>query len=193
MYNLIAYAIPIGVVAALVQVIDQLAVGKLKGIGPFVAGGGWVAFQAWALYFLAGSFNPLGVGKNGINGALWTLVSYALGIIASILIFELAGMLGKTGFWATPIALVVICIFVIFLQLTDAPFNYVPALFCGAGVFFCVMSYYPQVPGAFKEGASKWTNYISTAIGELVYCAIGLCAGWIIVTWASLEFVLKFN
>jgi hypothetical protein len=188
MQNLVAYAIPVGVLAALVQVIDQLFVGKLKGIGPFVAGGGWVAFQAWALYFLAGAFNPDGVGTNGINGALWALVSYALGIVASILIFEFGGILGKLGFWAMPVSLVVLCIPVIFLQLADAPFNYVPALFVGAGVFFCVMSYFPQVKGAFKEGSSKWSNYGSTAVGELVYCAIGLAAGWGVVSWANYYF-----
>ncbi|MDR1513817.1 MAG: DUF1097 family protein [Propionibacteriaceae bacterium] len=188
MQNLIAYAIPIAVLAALVQVIDQVFVGKLKGIGPFKAGGGWVAFQAWALYFLAAAFNPTGVGKDGINGSLWTLISYSLGIVAAILIFEFAGVLGKTGFWATPLALLVLCIPVIFLQLTSAPFNYVPALFCGAGVFFCIMSYFGNTPGAFKEGASKGSKYASAALGELVYCAIGLAAGFGTVTWANYYF-----
>jgi hypothetical protein len=188
MQNLLAYALPVAVLAALVQVIDQLFVGKLKGIGPFIAGGGWVAFQAWALYFLAGSFDGASVGTNGINGALWALVAYALGIIASILIFEFAGVLGKTGFWATPLSLLVLCIPVIFLQLTPHPFKYVPALFVGAGVFFCVMSYFTQVKGAFKEGSSKWSMYGMTAVGELVYCALGLAAGWGVVSWANYYF-----
>jgi hypothetical protein len=192
MYNLVAFAIPIGVLAGSVQVVDQFCVGK-GGVGPFKAGGGWVSFQAWALYFLAASFNPVEVGTNGINGMLWTMISYTLGIIASVAIFEMGGALGKLGFWAMPITLLILCIPVIFLQLTSAPFNYVPALFCGAGVFFCIMSYFPSIPGSFKEGGSKWSNYLSAGIGELFYCLIGLIAGFLTVAWSGLDFVLKLN
>jgi hypothetical protein len=192
MYNLVAFAISIGVVAALVQVIDGVAVAK-GGIGPFKAGGGWVAFQAWALLFLAGAFNADEVGVHSINGLVWTMISYALGICAAIAIFEVGGLLSKAGFWALPIALVIVCIPVLFLQLTSTPFNYVPALFCGAGVFFAGMTYFPVIPGSFKEGASKWSNYASLAVGELCYCLIGTLAGVTILWWSELPFVLALN
>ncbi|MDR1710448.1 MAG: DUF1097 domain-containing protein [Propionibacteriaceae bacterium] len=184
-YNLLAYAIPIGIVAALVQCIDQFFAGK-KTFAPLIAGGGWISFQAWALYFLAGAFNPAAAETPfNIVGTVWILCSYAMGIIAAILIFELAGKLGSFKFFAVPAALVVICIIVMQLQLTQAPLNYVPALFVGAGVFFAIMSYMPSVPGAFPEGASKWTNYGKAAVGELVYCLIGCLAGFAIVAFAS--------
>jgi hypothetical protein len=182
-FNLIAYAIPIGIVAALVQCLDQALAAK-KVLAPLIAGGGWISFQAWALYFLAGAFNPNN-GPYGITGTLWILCSYILGIVAAILIFELAGALGKLKFFAVPVALVVICIIVMQLQLCPAPINYVPALFVGAGVFFAIMSYCPMVPGAFAEGASKWSNYTKAAVAELVYCLIGCAAGFIIVWWAT--------
>ncbi|MDR2620562.1 MAG: hypothetical protein LBC29_05545 [Propionibacteriaceae bacterium] len=191
-YNLVAYSISIGVLAAVIQVIDQFAVGK-GGIGPFKAGGGWVSFQAWALLFLSGAFNAAEAGTYYWKGIIWTMISYALGICAAVAIFELAAIIGKTGFWAVPIALVIVCIPVLFLQLTSAPFNYVPALFCGAGVFFAGMSYFPSIPGSFKDGASKWSNYGQMAIGELFYCLLGGIAGVVTLWWASLEFVTKLN
>jgi len=181
--NLVWYAIPIGIVAALVQCLDQALAGK-KIFRPLIAGGGWISFQAWALYFLAGAFNPDN-GKWGITGTVWILCSYIMGILAAIIIFEFGGKLAAAKFFAVPLALVVVCIVVMQLQLTSAPLNYVPALFVGAGVFFGIMSYCPQVPGAFDEGASKWTNYGKAAVAELVYCLIGCAAGFIIVWWAS--------
>ena len=184
--NLIAFAIPIGILAALVQTVDQIFVNKLKGIGPLIAGGGWISFQAWAVYFLSAGFNPDGSGASTPYTGLMALISYTLGIIASIAIFELGGALKALKFWAMPVTLVILVIPVIFLQICPAPFNYVPALFVGAGVFFALMSYMPQVPGAFKEETGKWGRYGQAALGELVYCALGLLAGWATVTIAGL-------
>jgi hypothetical protein len=185
--NLVWYAIPIGIVAALVQCLDQALAGK-KIFRPLIAGGGWISFQAWALYFLAGAFalaNGLDNGKWGLTGTLWILCSYILGIVAAIIIFELGGVFASAKFWAVPIALVIVCIVVMQLQIASTPINYVPALFVGAGVFFGIMSYCPQVAGAFDEGASKWSNYGKAAVAELVYCLIGCAAGFVIVWWAS--------
>lgn len=44
-------ALFIGVQAAVLQAIDQLI---CAGVSPLVAGGGWISFQAWAMYFLGG-------------------------------------------------------------------------------------------------------------------------------------------
>ena len=180
--NLLAFAIPIGIIAALVQTTDQLFANKLKGVGPLINGGGWISFQAWAIYFLSGGFNPDGSGASTPYTGLMALISYALGIIASIAIFELGAAFKALKFWAMPVTLVILVIPVIFLQVCPDPFNYVPALFVGAGVFFGLMSYFPQVPGAFKEETGKWGRYGQAALGELVYCAIGLIAGWLTVT-----------
>ncbi|MDR1808250.1 MAG: hypothetical protein LBR33_10130 [Propionibacteriaceae bacterium] len=175
-HHLIQWAIPIAIIAALVQVVDQI-ISKTKLVGPFTAGGGWCSFQAWAIYFLGGGV-LLGSAASGdspiVNGGLSALVGYAIGIIASIAIFEMGGKLGKLGFWAMPVTLVVLVTVVIFLMIAPWPFAYVPALFVGAGVYFCIFSY---MGDKFPEGGTKWGNYIAAAVGELVYCVIGLLAG----------------
>ncbi|MDR1392496.1 MAG: hypothetical protein LBJ62_00775 [Bifidobacteriaceae bacterium] len=182
LFQLLMWAVPVAILAALVQVVDQLFVGKLKGIGPFKAGGGWVAFQAWALYFLI-FYMTGGVssteGPSPLLVIAQGLLGYAVGIVAAILIFEFGAKLGKTGFWAMPISLFVLCIPALFWGIADNPVGVNPALFLGAAVFFCIMSYYPQVPGAFKEGSSQWSKYGNAALGELVYCLIGLPCGYL--------------
>jgi hypothetical protein len=182
--HLVQWAFPIAVIAALVQVVDQLLV-KTKIVGPIKSGGGWIAFQAWAIYFLGGSVLIGGPSEGGVNGGLGAFVAYVLAIIGSIAIFELGGVFSKLGFWATPLSLLILVTIIIYLMIAPWPFCYVPALFVGAGVFFGIMSYFPQIPGSFPEGASKWSNYLSAAVGELVYCLVGLAAGWLTVFTAG--------
>ncbi|MDR2348307.1 MAG: hypothetical protein LBD90_06805 [Bifidobacteriaceae bacterium] len=183
--QLLMWAVPVAFWAFVLQIIDQIFVAKLKGIGPMINGAGWIAFQAWALWFLiyymsggasafewADTTSPFKVILQGLLG-------YAVGIAAAILIFECGGKLSKIKFWATPVALFLICLPALFWGTPGNSLGVNPALFMGAATFFCIMSYYPQVPGAFKEGASKWSNYGQAALGELVYCALGLPCGWL--------------
>jgi hypothetical protein len=172
-HHLIQWAIPIAIIAAIVQAVDQV-ISKTSIVGPFKAGGGWCSFQAWAIYFLGGGV-LIGGGDSGLYGGVGALVGYIHGSGASILNFELGGKLGNLKFWAMPVTLVILVTVVIFLMITDWPFNYVPSLFVGAGVYFCIFSY---MGDKFPEGGTKWGNYISGAIGELVYCVIGLLAGF---------------
>jgi hypothetical protein len=184
-FQLWMWAVPVAVIAAAVQVVDQLFVNKLKGIGPLKAGGGWIAFQAWALYFLifymSGCISA-NEGPSPFKVIAQGWLGYLVGIIAAVLIFEFGAALGKVGklaFWAMPISLFVLCIPALFWGIADNSLGVNPALFMWAAVFFALMSYLPQVPGAFKEGASKWTNYGQAAFGELVYCLIGLPCGYL--------------
>ena len=80
-------------------VIDQL----IKPYMPIAdnKGFGWVTFQAWAMYFLAGCT---------VKGGARTFLGYFLGILSAILIIELAGVVGSTGFWAVPLAVLVMVI-----------------------------------------------------------------------------------
>ena len=78
----------VAVIAMAVQVIDQTSILNILAIG---AGFGWVSFQAWACYFLAGC-----TPKGGIR----TFNSYLLGCIASIAIMILGGTLSQVlGFF----------------------------------------------------------------------------------------------
>ncbi len=122
-------------------------------------GFGWIAFQAWAVYFLAGC---------DVKGGLKTLLGYTTGVIMTILIFELAGILGKLDFFAVPAAAFVVVTAVIFIEKAP-PFDFIPAIFIGAGAMVCFLSY---INGA---------TYSNAALVILLYSAIGLFYGYLTV------------
>ncbi|MGL6259207.1 DUF1097 domain-containing protein [Vibrio sp. WXL103] len=155
--NFIVIPIMVAVLAFTIQVLDQLLAPTL----PFDnLGFGWIAFITWAMYFMAGC--TLEGGKKVVFG-------YIAGIIASVAIMELSGKFGTLGFWAVPVAIFFVVVPCICLERLP-PFDFVPALFVGAGIFFGFMSY---VPGA---------TYAIAGFTELLYCAIGLVYGWMTVT-----------
>jgi hypothetical protein len=140
------------------QAIDQWISGAFPPAGN--SGFGWIAFQAWAMFFLAGCT---------VKGGIRTFLGYVSGIVASIAIMMLgANLAGALGFWAFPIAVFAIVIPVICLERVKW-LDFVPSIFVGAGVFFGFMSY---IQGATFGGA---------ALTELFYCLFGLVYGYITV------------
>ncbi|GLO62736.1 hypothetical protein MACH09_32440 [Vibrio sp. MACH09] len=141
-----------------IQILDQL----LAGFMPVAnnVGFGWIAFIAWAMYFMAGCT---------LEGGKKTVFGYISGIIASIAIMELGGAFSGFGFFAFPFAIFVVVVPCICLERMP-PFDFVPALFVGAGTFFGFMSY---VSGA---------TYVTATVTELIYCGIGILYGWMTVT-----------
>ena len=161
-------ALFIGLQAAALQAIDQ---SLCASVAPLVAGGGWISFQSWAMYFLAGC-TP--------KGGLRALIGYVIGMAASIAIMMGGGMLGALGYWARPAILMILVPIILYLDIAPELFNLVPAVFVGAGVFFGVMSY---VPGA---------TFANAFVGEGVYCLIGLVFGWLTITfrgWYEAKYV----
>lgn len=152
-------ALFIGLQAALLQALDQSICSLVV---PLVVGGGWISFQSWAVYFLAGC-TP--------KGGLRALIGYILGMIASIAIIMGGGMLGSLGFWAMPAILMILVPIILYLDIAPELFSLVPAVFVGSGVFFGIMSY---VPGA---------AFGSAFVSETVYCLIGLVFGWLTITF----------
>jgi len=152
----------IAVLAFFIQIIDQL----LSPLMPPVPNNGfcWIAFQAWAVYFLAGC---------NIQGGIKALIGYAIGVVGSILIMTMAGWFGGLGFFAVPPAVGLVAFCLIFLERTTW-FSLIPSMFIGAGAFFAFMSY---VPGA---------TFASAAITEMVYCVLGLLFGFITVALRSM-------
>ena len=126
-------------------------------------GFGWISFQAWAVYFLAGC---------DIKGGIKTLLGYATGIVMTILIFELAGIAGQFGFFAVPIAAFVFVMAVIFMEKLP-PFDFIPGIFIGAGAMVCFLNY---IDGA---------TYTNASLAILLYCAIGLLYGFLTVTFRT--------
>ena len=82
---------------------------------------------------------------------------------------------GIGGFMGVPIALLVI----VTIANCNGYFKWidnVPALFIGAGAYFCIMSYIAPTAAAPYTG-----DYVSFALVELFYCVFGLVFGWITI------------
>jgi hypothetical protein len=129
----------------------------------------WIAFQAWAMYFLAGC---------SIKMALKVLAGYAGGIVASIAIFELgdvlAGDAGLGQYWGYALAVLIVVVPVIAMERVPG-FNFIPSWFIGAGVFFGFMT--------LKSLEHNATVYKNVAVPELAACVVGLVFGWVTVTF----------
>lgn len=152
----------VAVIAMIVQLIDQTSILNVSAVG---VGFGWVSFQAWACYFLAGC-----TPKGGIR----TFNGYLLGCIASIAIMILGGILSPIlGFFGFPIAILICVVPVISLEKSGEWFDFVPALFIGAGAFFGFMSY---VPGA---------SYLNATITIMIHCVLGLLAGYLTIVFRT--------
>lgn len=150
--------IMISILAFSLQALDQV-INTSFGVSG-AAGFGWISFQSWACYFVAGC---------NIQGGIKSFLGYVAGSIASIAIMSLGGAFASIGFFATPIAVFIIVIPVICLEKVKW-FDFVPSAFVGAGAFFGFMSY---VPGA---------TFTNATITILSYCLIGLIYGFITVT-----------
>jgi len=154
----------IAILASIMQVIDQLLTANTVLGSLFPAGAAWIAFQAWAVYFLGGC-----TPKGGVKG----FIGYLSGIVISIAIFNLSGLIGG-GFWAVPIVLLPTVLIAISLEKFEWT-NYVPALFVGAGAYFCIMSYIAGLPGPYQG------SFVAFGLGELFYCVFGLFWGYLTI------------
>ena len=125
-------------------------------------GFGWVTFQAWAMYFMAGCT---------VKGGARTFLGYVLGILSAILIIELAGVLGSTGFWAVPLAVLVMVIPMCSMERAHSLIDFVPAIFVSSAVYFAFTQIYPAT-----------TTRTSMAVTILVYCGIGMILGYITIS-----------
>ncbi|MFR9620419.1 MAG: DUF1097 domain-containing protein [Rikenellaceae bacterium] len=149
----------IGVLALLIQVVDQLLMGLVPPAGN--SGFGWIAFQSWALYFLAGC---------DIKGGIKVFLGYILGIVGSILIIEFgSAIVSALGFMAFPVAVGTVAFFIIFLERTTW-LSLVPGIFIASGAFFAFMNYVPDA------------TYCAAFTTEMIYATIGLIFGVVTVT-----------
>jgi hypothetical protein len=150
----------IAILAAGFIVLDQL-------ISPYMPiadnkGFGWVTFQAWAMYFMAGCT---------VKGGARTFLGYVLGVLSAILIIELAGILSSTGFWMVPLAVLVMVIPMCSMERAHSLIDFVPAIFVSSAVYFAFTQIYPAT-----------TTRTSMAVTILVYCGIGMILGYITIS-----------
>jgi len=136
----------------------------------------WIAFQAWAMYFLAGCKPSM---------SLKVLAGYAGGILASVAIFEIGEALAFLNIeggaaWGLYIAVFLVVIPVIAAEKVPG-INFIPAWFVGAGVFFALATYCAMP----EEITCPWNWYTRLGFTELLACAIGLGFGWVTVTFRT--------
>jgi hypothetical protein len=170
--NLLFVSAGLGVQAAILVMLNAY-IPKLAGMEAM-----WIAFQAWAVYFVAGC-TPM----NGLK--VW--IGYLTGIIASIAIIELMGAPGikdipSVGGMNIAMA-VAVFIVVIPAIMTENMKNFVPGLFIGSGAFFALYTIMSGNPELMKTVDSKWAKYFLAIRIELIYCLIGQAMGIITVFW----------
>lgn len=155
-------AIFVALQSSVLQVIDQV----LRHAVPPAANLGftWVAFLAWATYFLAGST---------VRGGAKALVGIMIGILYSIGVFVLGGWLGALGFLASPMAILLLIPLVMYLELGPDLVTLVPLVFVGAGTFFACMLY---IPGA---------TFATIAATQSIYTLLGLTFGWMTIAFRT--------
>ena len=120
----------------------------------------YISFVAWAVYFFAGC-----TLKGGIKAA----IGYVVGILISIVIMNLAGVFGGLGFFAVPLAVLIIVFGWLYLQ--KVPWvDMIPAMFVAAGCYFGIMTYVPDAA------------FCTAACVELIYGFMGLLFGWLTIT-----------
>jgi len=137
----------------------------------------WIAFQAWAVYFVVGC-TPL----NGLKA--W--IGYLTGILASIAIIKIMGLPGMDGLSkvAAPINLAMaLAVFIVVVPaiMSENLKNMVPALFIGSGAYFASLGH-AALAKAVPSGCQT-TQFLYAAQSELIYCALGLTFGFITVYW----------
>jgi hypothetical protein len=172
--NLLVVSTGLAVQAAILVLLNAF-IPKIAGYDAM-----WIAFQCWAVYFVAGC-TPMGGAK------AW--IGYLTGIIASIAIIELMGVSGIKDIPSVGgmniVMAVAVFIVVIPAIMSENAKNFVPALFIGSGCFFAISTI---MDGDTKLalsmiGDDKWAKYLLKARVELVYCLVGQIFGFITVFW----------
>ena len=147
----------------------------------------WIAFQTWAMYFMAGCT---------YEGGVKVLLGYLGGAIASAAIMELGGALGGAmpalGAMAGPIAVLIIVVPVICSERVPM-FDFVPAWFVGAGAYFGLTALQgiasqqriaDATVAALEAGSdidgivdpAAW-SHVDVSIACLLSCTVGLLFG----------------
>ncbi len=134
----------------------------------------WIAFQAWAMYFVAGC-----TVKTGVK----VMLGYLGGAIASAAIMELMGVLAPHVGAAPALSIAVFIVVIGVISGERVPwFDFIPSWFVGAGVFFGVMSIYTGWQWTSDgECTQRLLHYLETGTHLMVSCFVGQIFGWVTV------------
>lgn len=122
---------------------------------------GWAGFAAWACYFLNGCT---------VKGGAKVIGCWVAGVIASIAIYELAGLLCGMAEpkIAVSAAVGIVAFFVILFEKVPA-LDFIPAWFIGAACFFAMTNH---------VNAGDWSKSVAPI---LISCVIGQIFGYVTV------------
>lgn len=152
------FALYVGIQSFILQIIDQMIGKNLVSGGD--RGFAFIAFQAWALYFLLGST---------IKGAVTTFCGYIAGIVFAIVMNVGAGILSGLGIFTVPVVALIVVPMMMYFEYSPWNISNVATFFVGAGAFYGILNY---VDGIHVEEA---------AFIVLLYCALGLLSGWMTI------------
>jgi hypothetical protein len=124
----------------------------------------YISFVSWAAYFLFGA---------NVKGAINAFCSIIAGIISAILMFILSLAFGFVPWWAVPLAVTILVLFMMYFEKIK-PINNVAAVFLGTGIYFGL-----SAAGAF-EGYTI-AQYALVGVTQLIYVLIGFAAGWLTI------------
>ena len=153
----------IAILAACLMILDA---NKASFLPQFLS---WVAFQAWAMYFLAGCT---------LKGGAKVMLGYLGGAVASVAILELNGVFAGWGLGGAALPLAVFIIVIPVISAEQVPWlDFVPAWFVGAGVFFGLITTKTDWPAEAGMGMKYWIA------GQhlMVSCAVGMVFGIVTV------------
>lgn len=166
MKKLVIYSILVAILAGVVTLITDLL--QANDIISVDAGLTFVTFACWASYFLYGA-DPKGALKGG--------ASMIVGLVCAIIIYVFTNIFADMGWNVSYLALpAAVVIGVVLMCLGEKiPYaNNVAAIFMGAAMYFAIMG---------TSAGSK--GYVIAALGEILYGALGLLAGYLTVAISS--------
>ena len=155
-------AVYVGIQSFLLQLVDQL-------IGKCLVSGGtkgfvFIAFQAWALYFLLG---------NSLKGAVKGSCGYILGIIFAVIMSAGAGMFSWMGILAVPVTALIVVPFMMYFEFAPWCISNVAVFFVGAGAYYGILNYVDGI------------NAVRAAGIVMLYCVLGLASGFMTILFRT--------
>lgn len=143
-----------GLLGGAAMALDQ----AIRGIMPIGSQGGWAwaLFIAWAGYTFAGA-NPRGGAR--------VVAGYLLGILMSVAILEVGEQLTHLGFFASPVAIVLVVSLILSVEKGPELISLSSAIFLSGGTFFATMSYIPNA------------TYTTASISVMLSCLLGCTFG----------------
>ena len=85
----------------------------------------------------------------------------------------LGGIFGTLGFFATPLAILIIAWLLFYLDIAPEMFSFIPAAYISAGAYFLSMSYVPNV------------THLTMFLTEMIYLTLGLFFGWMTIAFRN--------